>query len=87
MGGGYLIEGSTTKFDTGQSAKLSVDGYRYKAAFKKSFGSDYDHGHSYDWTRVDIGVEDMVLGVPVFVSVREILEASPEAIVEVEIEA
>lgn len=62
-GGTYLIEGKSFRFNVKDKAKVSIYSNRQKievsseAEFGIVYGSDYDSGHTYKWTLIDIFVE------------------------------
>lgn len=42
-------------------ASLIIDGISYPAEYQITSGKDYDMGHTYPWTVVDIGILDGVI--------------------------
>ena len=52
-GGTWLIHGKAVEFGEKSKAIAVINGSSYKVFFKKIFGHDDDHGHSYNWSRVD----------------------------------
>jgi hypothetical protein len=67
MGGHYEIDGE--EFQK-RAAVITVKGKEYPVVYREVEGYDYDHGHRYNWQRVDIGIMDGCV-IKRFLSVEE----------------
>ena len=57
-GGHWKLGGKKVDFKDKPEVLVWIDGKSFPACYRETKGSDYDHGHSYPWTRMDIGIED-----------------------------
>lgn len=73
-GGFYTIDGKPFNTKERPEAVITVDGEEHEAIYKDTTGSDYDHGHNYDWKLVDIGISDGYV-LPRFLSVAALRAA------------
>jgi len=57
-GGRYLLDGEEfLDIERRPFGFVVIDDKIYPAQYETYTGIDYDHGHEYPWTRMDIGIE------------------------------
>lgn len=70
-GGKFFIGDEYFNTNKKPKANLIIDGKKYTAVYKEKRGVDNDHGHSYSWKLMHIGILDGILEKR-FLSVAEL---------------
>lgn len=55
-GGEYYLDDELISFKHKPKLTLIIKGKKYLSRYKEIYGTDDDHGHSYEWSRISIGI-------------------------------